>query len=74
VRLGTDKGEIVLDRPAGPLATLTLPGQPPRSLALKVRPLSELIAEELRRLDADEMYEVALRGADASTEEAVARV
>jgi hypothetical protein len=74
VRLGTDKGEIVLDRPDGPLATLTLPGQPPRSLALKVRPLSELIAEELRRLDADEMYEVALRGADASTEEAVARV
>jgi glucose-6-phosphate dehydrogenase assembly protein OpcA len=74
VRLGTDKGEIVLDRPAGPLATLTLPGQPPRSLALKVRPLSELIAEELRRLVADEMYEVALRGADASTEEAVARV
>lgn len=74
VRLGTDKGEIVLDRPDGPLATLTLPGQPPRSLALKVRPLSELIAEELRRLDADEMYEVALRGADASTEEASARV
>jgi glucose-6-phosphate dehydrogenase assembly protein OpcA len=74
VRLGTDKGEIVLDRPDGPLATLTLPGQPPRSLALKVRPLSELIAEELRRLDADEMYEVALRGAEASTEEAAARV
>jgi len=74
VRLGTDKGEIVLDRPDGPLATLTLPGQPPRSLALKVRPLSELIAEELRRLDADEMYEVALRGKDASTEEAVAGV
>jgi glucose-6-phosphate dehydrogenase assembly protein OpcA len=74
VRLGTDKGEIVLDRPDGPLATLTLPGQPSRSLALKVRPLSELIAEELRRLDADEMYEVALRGADASAEEAAARV
>ncbi|WP_112470849.1 glucose-6-phosphate dehydrogenase assembly protein OpcA [Streptomyces triticisoli] len=62
VRLGTDNGEIVLDRPEGPLATLTLPGQPPRSLALKVRPLSELIAEELRRLDADDMYAVALRG------------
>jgi glucose-6-phosphate dehydrogenase assembly protein OpcA len=62
VRLGTEKGEIVIDRPEGPLATLSLPGQPPRTLALKVRPTSELIAEELRRLDADEMYAVALRG------------
>ncbi|MFJ5838048.1 glucose-6-phosphate dehydrogenase assembly protein OpcA [Streptomyces shenzhenensis] len=62
VRLGTADGEIVIDRPEGPLATLTLPGQPPRTLALKVRPTSELIAEELRRLDADEMYAIALRG------------
>ncbi|MEU2555027.1 glucose-6-phosphate dehydrogenase assembly protein OpcA [Streptomyces sp. NPDC003388] len=62
VRLGTENGEIVIDRPEGPLATLTLPGQPPRTLALKVRPTSELIAEELRRLDADEMYAAALRG------------
>jgi glucose-6-phosphate dehydrogenase assembly protein OpcA len=62
VRLGTEKGEIVIDRPEGPLATLTLPGQPPRTMALKVRPTSELIAEELRRLDADEMYAIALRG------------
>jgi glucose-6-phosphate dehydrogenase assembly protein OpcA len=64
VRLGTENGEIVIDRPEGPLATLTLPGQPSRTLALKVRSTSELIAEELRRLDADEMYAVALRGAD----------
>ncbi|WP_055494071.1 glucose-6-phosphate dehydrogenase assembly protein OpcA [Streptomyces sp. TP-A0356] len=62
VRLGTDNGEIVIDRPEGPMATLTLPGQPPRSMALKVRPTSELISEELRRLDADEMYAIALRG------------
>ncbi|MFJ8792533.1 glucose-6-phosphate dehydrogenase assembly protein OpcA [Streptomyces sp. NPDC102462] len=62
VRLGTTDGEILIDRPEGPLATLTLPGQPPRTLALKVRPTSELIAEELRRLDADEMYAIALRG------------
>ncbi|KUN31784.1 oxidoreductase [Streptomyces corchorusii] len=62
VRLGTANGEIVVDRPEGPLATLTLPGQPPRTLALKVRPTSELIAEELRRLDADEMYAIALQG------------
>ncbi|MGW2891093.1 glucose-6-phosphate dehydrogenase assembly protein OpcA [Streptomyces griseoruber] len=62
VRLGTAGGEIIIDRPEGPLATLTLPGQPSRTLALKVRTTSELIAEELRRLDADEMYAIALRG------------
>ncbi|MGW0883610.1 glucose-6-phosphate dehydrogenase assembly protein OpcA [Streptomyces sp. NPDC002671] len=62
VRLGTANGEIVIDRPAGPLATLSLPGQPSRTLALKVRATSELIAEELRRLDADEMYAIALKG------------
>ena len=62
IRLGTNNGEVVIDRPEGPLATLSLPGQPSRTLALKVRPTSELIAEELRRLDADEMYAVALRG------------
>ncbi|MFF6994725.1 glucose-6-phosphate dehydrogenase assembly protein OpcA [Streptomyces sp. NPDC008313] len=62
VRLGTADGEIVIDRPEGPLATLSLPGQPSRTLALKVRSTAELIAEELRRLDADEMYAVALYG------------
>lgn len=62
VRLGTENGEIVIDRPEGPLATLSLPDQPSRTLALKVRTTSELIAEELRRLDADEMYAIALRG------------
>ncbi|CAL9610621.1 glucose-6-phosphate dehydrogenase assembly protein OpcA [Streptomyces sp. enrichment culture] len=67
VRLGTEHGEIVIDRPEGPLATLSLPGQPSRTLALKVRPTSELIAEELRRLDADEMYAIALRGKETSS-------
>ncbi|GAB7101963.1 glucose-6-phosphate dehydrogenase assembly protein OpcA [Streptomyces phaeofaciens JCM 4814] len=62
VRLDTANGEIVIDRPEGPLAMLTLPGQPPRTLALMERPTSELIAEELRRLGVDEMYAVALRG------------
>ncbi|MFI7010916.1 glucose-6-phosphate dehydrogenase assembly protein OpcA [Streptomyces sp. NPDC050145] len=61
VRLGTAGGDIRIDRPDGPLATLTLPGQPERTLALKVRTTAELIAEELRRLDADEMYAVALQ-------------
>jgi glucose-6-phosphate dehydrogenase assembly protein OpcA len=61
VRLLTADGEIHIDRPAGTMATLSIPGQPTRVLALKVRTTSELIAEELRRLDPDEAYAAALR-------------
>lgn len=50
-----------MDRPAGALATLTLPGSPDRRVALKIRSGAELIAEELRRLDADVVYGSALR-------------
>ncbi|MEU6949872.1 glucose-6-phosphate dehydrogenase assembly protein OpcA [Streptomyces sp. NPDC046316] len=61
VRLGTPDGEIRIDRPEGPVARLSIPGQPSRVLALKVRTTAELIAEELRRLDPDETYASALR-------------
>ncbi|MEU6344148.1 glucose-6-phosphate dehydrogenase assembly protein OpcA [Streptomyces sp. NPDC046977] len=61
VRLRTPGGDIHIDRPEGPLATLSIPGQPKRHLALMVRSTAELIAEELRRLDPDEMYATALR-------------
>ncbi|MET9423659.1 MULTISPECIES: glucose-6-phosphate dehydrogenase assembly protein OpcA [unclassified Streptomyces] len=60
VRLRTADGEIHIDRPEGPVARLTIPGQPSRILALKVRTTAELIAEELRRLDPDEAYAAAL--------------
>uniref|UniRef100_UPI003D74CC40 glucose-6-phosphate dehydrogenase assembly protein OpcA n=1 Tax=Actinacidiphila sp. bgisy167 TaxID=3413797 RepID=UPI003D74CC40 len=66
VRLRTADGEITIDRPEGPLATLAIPGQPSRHLALKVRPTAELIAEELRRLDPDEMYAASLRHREAA--------
>ncbi|MEU8777468.1 glucose-6-phosphate dehydrogenase assembly protein OpcA [Streptomyces sp. NPDC048606] len=65
VRLETEAGEIRVDRPAGVLATLVLPGWPDRRVALKIRSDAELIAEELRRLDADEVYASALRGRPA---------
>ncbi|GGW40341.1 glucose-6-phosphate dehydrogenase assembly protein OpcA [Streptomyces xantholiticus] len=61
VRLHTVDGEIHIDRPEGPVARLSIPGQPTRVLALKVRSTAELIAEELRRLDPDEAYAAALR-------------
>ncbi|MBA3744626.1 glucose-6-phosphate dehydrogenase assembly protein OpcA [Sporichthya sp.] len=56
VRLVTEGGEIALVRTDGRLATLSAPGWPERPIALPRRPLSELIAEELRRLDPDEIY------------------
>ncbi|MFD0141924.1 MULTISPECIES: glucose-6-phosphate dehydrogenase assembly protein OpcA [unclassified Streptomyces] len=67
VRLGTPDGEIRIDRPEGPVARLSIPGQPNRVLALKVRTTAELIAEELRRLDPDEIYASALRTTTSST-------
>ncbi|WP_455353089.1 glucose-6-phosphate dehydrogenase assembly protein OpcA [Streptomyces sp. SYSU K217416] len=61
VRMVTEDGEIRVDRPFGALATLAVPGRPDRRVALKIRTSAELIAEELRRLDADEVYASALR-------------
>ena len=56
VRFATSDGDIVLARPDGLLATLTKPGQPDRRVALHRRESPELLAEELRRLDPDEIY------------------
>ncbi|MEU8983236.1 glucose-6-phosphate dehydrogenase assembly protein OpcA, partial [Streptomyces sp. NPDC048309] len=61
VRMDTSCGPIVLDRADGSLATLSIQGQPDRAVALKRRDTSELIAEELRRLDPDDTYASALR-------------
>ncbi|GGR92367.1 glucose-6-phosphate dehydrogenase assembly protein OpcA [Streptomyces aureoverticillatus] len=61
VRMETNCGPIVLDRADGSLATLSVQGQPDRAVALKRRETSELIAEELRRLDPDDTYASALK-------------
>lgn len=61
VRLHTSEGEISITRPDGSLAVLTSPGQPDRPLALKRRVIAELLAEELRRLDNDDVYEATVR-------------
>ncbi|MCG7525259.1 glucose-6-phosphate dehydrogenase assembly protein OpcA [Streptomyces sp. OfavH-34-F] len=57
VRMETKNGDIVLDRADGSLATLCMVGQPDRAVALKRRETAELLAEELRRLDPDNIYE-----------------
>ncbi|MFD3914942.1 glucose-6-phosphate dehydrogenase assembly protein OpcA [Streptomyces sp. NPDC058603] len=61
VRMETSCGPIQLGRADGSLATLSIQGQPDRAVALKRRETSELIAEELRRLDPDDTYASALR-------------
>jgi glucose-6-phosphate dehydrogenase assembly protein OpcA len=55
-----DSSRIGIDRPDGHLATLSRTGRPDRQLPLKRRDLGDLIAEELRRLDADQPYAEAL--------------
>ncbi len=56
VVLETKQGAVSLVRYDGKLATLSAPGQPDRPVALKRRAIAELLAEELRRLDEDDIY------------------
>jgi glucose-6-phosphate dehydrogenase assembly protein OpcA len=56
VRLERRTGDIDLVRPDGVVATLAQPGQPVRRITLSRRQLAECLADELRRLDPDEIY------------------
>lgn len=77
VRLQRSAGPMDLVRPDGHVATMTYPGYPDRRVALARRSDAECLADELRRLDRDEVYEASLqrglsrlayrRGAQAST-------
>jgi glucose-6-phosphate dehydrogenase assembly protein OpcA len=57
----TGEGPIRISRSDGKLATFTSPGSPDRPVALKRRELPELLAEELRRLDEDDVYAATAR-------------
>ncbi|MBM6399534.1 glucose-6-phosphate dehydrogenase assembly protein OpcA [Phycicoccus sonneratiae] len=62
VRLERASGTVDLVRPLdGNTSVLRQPGQPDRTLALPHRSDAECLADELRRLDPDEVYEDALR-------------
>jgi glucose-6-phosphate dehydrogenase assembly protein OpcA len=56
VRLDRPSGRIAIDRPGEDVATLSTPGYPDRRVALPRRTVAECLAEELRRLDPDEIY------------------
>ena len=60
VRMTTVNGDIAVTRPDGLLASYAVPGQPERLVALKRRDATELISEELRRMDGDDIFAAAL--------------
>ncbi|WP_337588084.1 glucose-6-phosphate dehydrogenase assembly protein OpcA [Rhodococcoides fascians] len=63
VELTRENSSISLTRPqTGKTATLRRTGQPDAQVALARRNTRECLAEELRRLDTDEIYELALHG------------
>ncbi len=61
VQLQRPSGPISLERPGDLVATMTKPGQPDRRISLRRRHDAECLADELRRLDADEIYAETLR-------------
>ena len=56
VEMQTAQGPIRISRPDGRLATYSSPGHPDRPIALRRRDVHELLSEELRRLDPDDVY------------------
>lgn len=56
VELHRAPGPITLSRDEGGVATLTQPNQPDHDIALPRRSLRDCLAEELRRLDPDELF------------------
>jgi glucose-6-phosphate dehydrogenase assembly protein OpcA len=61
VTLERKSGALALSRDEGITATLSAPGQPDRQVALPRRSLRDCLAEELRRLDSDDVYYDVLR-------------
>ena len=73
VTLTRRSGEVSLVRPEGVTATLSVANQAPRQLTLPRRNLRDCIAEELRRLDADDVYAAVLsKGLDLVAKTAAA--
>lgn len=66
VTLTRSSGDITLQRVHLPVATLTQPGQPVHDISLPRRSLRDCLAEELRRLDPDDLFgEVIVQGLPA---------
>ncbi len=56
VVLETDAGDVTIERIDAETCLFSIPGAAPRHVPLGPRTLAELLAEDLRRLDADDVY------------------
>lgn len=56
VRFARKRGDVELSRPVGDVAELYQPGQKPQLISLPQRPVADCLAEEMRRLDPDEVF------------------
>ena len=61
VRLFRASGVVELERPVANIATLVQPNQPTHDVSLPRRSLRDCLAEELRRLDPDDLYGEVIR-------------
>lgn len=68
VRLTTTEGDVTVRRVAEGTAIYQVPHQPQRTVALRRRPLTDLLTEELQRMDADDIFEAATRRLVADAE------
>lgn len=61
VTLETEAGEVRIERIDSTSCTFSVPGAGSRPVPLAKRTLAELLAEDLRRLDADQIYEATVK-------------
>ena len=61
VVLSTSAGDVVIERIDEVSCHFSVPGSSPREVPLGARSIAELLAEDLRRLDADDIYEATIR-------------
>ncbi len=70
VELHRQNSSVAISRPqTGRTATISRTGQPDHRLSLARRKTEDCLAEDLRRMDADEIYETALQGLELVTYE-----
>ncbi|MEV7396268.1 glucose-6-phosphate dehydrogenase assembly protein OpcA [Aeromicrobium sp. NPDC092404] len=61
VVLNTPNGDVQIERITDHSCHFSVPGSSPREVPLGPRALAELLAEDLRRLDADDVYEATIK-------------
>lgn len=61
VVLNTTQGDVLIERIDAVSCHFSVPGSSPREVPLGARSLAELLAEDLRRLDADDIYAATIK-------------